>query len=195
MENKRKPNNAYSKRQPCLDFIETRLPEYHEAFANPHVRFNTVLGLYAPKPELSKAANSMKGPEDEQQVELLPDSTKTDSIRRPFWEEMLPQALSELKSLRGEPEMLVDTPNSIRELAGWAEIVTVLEVARAKYYDYSGFTGFWKRTERKFADHAGDAKMVLSLLPKMEYTSVIHCVFDVIYDVRFESRESSCLSV
>ncbi|KAJ4248771.1 hypothetical protein NW762_012609 [Fusarium torreyae] len=113
--------------------------------------------------------------------ELLPE-TKPDSVQRPFWEEMFPQAMEELKSTRDEPVKLAGTSNSIRATTGWVEIVNVLETARARYYGYSGFIGFWKRAGHKATDHADDGKMLLSLLPNSEYSSIIHCVFDVIYD-------------
>ncbi|KAF4967997.1 hypothetical protein FSARC_4558 [Fusarium sarcochroum] len=108
---------------------------------------------------------------------LLPETTPS-STRRPFWEEMFHQAMEELQSTRDEPVKLVETSNSIRTATGWVEIVNILEIARAKYYGYSGFIGFWKRAGHKMTDHANDGKMLLSLLPNTEYSSIIHCVFD-----------------
>ncbi|RYP59351.1 hypothetical protein DL769_008570 [Monosporascus sp. CRB-8-3] len=179
-----------SKRQPCLDFNETRLPEYHEAFASPQVRFNTALGRYAPVPKDGNMGQAVA--DSQQQLQLLPERSTNPSSnppRRPFWDEMFPQAMAQLKTIRDEPAGLVDTPNSIRAAAGWPEIVNTLEVARAKYYNYSGFIGFWKKTGHKIADHATDGKTLFSLLPDSEYTSVIHCVFDVIFDAAKRTAE------
>ncbi|KAM0552668.1 hypothetical protein ACHAPJ_007765 [Fusarium lateritium] len=118
---------------------------------------------------------------DHELPDLLPEATQG-STQRPFWEEMFPQAMEELKSTGTEPVKLVGTSNSIRAAHGWVEIVNVLKIARARYYGYSGFIGFWKRAGHKATDHANDVKIVLSLLPNTEYSSVIHCVFDVIFD-------------
>ncbi|UKZ74717.1 hypothetical protein TrVFT333_002387 [Trichoderma virens FT-333] len=167
--------------QPCLDFNETRLPEYHEAFANPQVRFNTALGLYAPVLKDGNMSQAVLA-DNQKQLQLLPEqSTNPSSNPR--------DAMAKLKSIRDEPVGLVGTPNSIRAAAGWPEIVNTLEVARAKYYNYSGFIGFWKKTGHKFADHANEGKTLFSLLPDSEYTSVIHCVFDVIFDAAKRTAE------
>jgi hypothetical protein len=175
------PNPDLARRQPCLEFIETRLPIFHEAFANPQVRFNTSLGRYAPISQFTKGNNTMDRPEDHELPVLLPETTPG-SARRPFWEEMLPQAMEELKTSRDEPDKLIGTSNSIRAATGWVEMVITLEKARARYYGYSGFIGFWKRTGHKVTDHANDAKRLVSLLPNTEYSSIIHCVFDIIFD-------------
>lgn len=67
-----------------------------------------------------------------------------------------------------------------------------LEKARANYYDYSGFIGFWKRSAHKVADNVDERKRLLSLLPSTEYSSVIHCVLDIVFDV---SSEVLCLPI
>ncbi|KAK7418116.1 hypothetical protein QQX98_004091 [Neonectria punicea] len=179
-----------NERQACLDFNETRLPEYHEAFANPQVRFNTALGRYAPVPKDGNMGQAVA--DNQQQLQLLPERSTTPSSnppRLPFWDEMFPQAMAQLKTIRNEPAGLVRTPNSVRDAAGWPKIVNTLEVARAKYYNYSGFIGFWKKRGHKIADHATDGKTLFSLLPNSEYTSVIHCVFDVIFDAAKRTAE------
>ncbi|KAL7952772.1 hypothetical protein V8C34DRAFT_298612 [Trichoderma compactum] len=177
------------KRQPCLDFNETRLPEYHEAFANPQVKLNTALGLYAP---VLKDGNMGQAVADNQMPQLLPErstSSLSNPSQQPFWDEMFGQAMAQLKTIRDEPAGLAGTPNSIRAAAGWTEIVITFEIARAKYYNYSGFIGFWKKTGRKIADHANDGRTLLSLLPDSEYTSIIHCVFDIIFDAAKRTAE------
>ncbi|KAF5966098.1 hypothetical protein FBULB1_11844 [Fusarium bulbicola] len=114
--------------------------------------------------------------------DILPDNTIEDSDRRPFWEEMLPEAMEELKSTRDEPKRLAGTTRSIRDLKGWVDVVNVLEKARPNYYDYSGFIGFWKRSAHKMTDNVDEGKRLLSLLPNTDYSSVIRCVFDIVFD-------------
>jgi hypothetical protein len=172
-------------RQPCLDFIETRLPEYHEAFANKEVRFNAALGRYAPVQQATPQVNMGDRPEDEQ-LQVLPEQgpplSGSGPERRPFWDVMFSRAMAQLMGVRGEPTGLIGTPYSIRAAPGWPEIVNTLEAARAKYYNYAGFVGFWKKARHRMADHADGGKALLSLLPDSDYTSVIHCVFDAIFD-------------
>lgn len=124
----------------------------------------------------------MDQPEDHELPELLP-ATSPASTRRPFWEEMLPRAMEKLKTSRDEPERIIGTSNSIRAATGWVEMVDNLEKARARYYGYFGFIGFWRRTGHQVTDSASDAKRLVSLLPNTEYSSIIHCVFDIIFDV------------
>ncbi|CVL02634.1 uncharacterized protein FMAN_00137 [Fusarium mangiferae] len=121
-------------------------------------------------------------PKEHELPDILPENASEDSDRRPFWEEMLPEAMEELKSSRDEPKSLAGTTRSIRGLEGWVDIVNGLEKARANYYDYSGFIGFWKRSAHKMADNVDDGKRLLSLLPNTDYSSVIHCVFDIVFD-------------
>jgi hypothetical protein len=66
-----------------------------------------------------------------------------------------------------------------------------LEKSRANYYNYSGFIGFWKRSAHKMADNVDDGKRLLSLLPNTDYSSVIHCVFDIVFDVSSEVLQVS----
>ena len=195
MENKSLAAREFTQGQPCLDFNETRLPKYHKVFANPQGKFDTSIGRYVPVPK--DGTMSQVVADNQQQLQLLPEQSTSPSSnlpRRPFWDEMLPLAMVQLGAIREEPAGIVSTSNSIRAAAGWPEIVNTLEVARAKYYNYSDFIGFWKKTGRKVADHATDGKTLLSLLPHSEYTSVIHCVFDVIFDVMIPlSSASVCL--
>ncbi|KAF5644914.1 hypothetical protein F52700_2395 [Fusarium sp. NRRL 52700] len=120
------------------------------------------------------AGGSTEQPGEHGNPDILPDSTTKDSDRRPFWEEMLPEAMEQLKVTRDEPKRLAGTTRSIRDLKGWVDIVNVLEKARANYYDYSGFIGFWKRSAHKMADNVDEGKRLLSLLPNTDYSSVIH---------------------
>ncbi|KAF5673262.1 hypothetical protein FDENT_10355 [Fusarium denticulatum] len=90
--------------------------------------------------------------------------------------------MEELKSTRDEPKRLARTSRSIRDLKGWVDIVNVLEKARVNYYDYSWFIGFWKRSAHKVADNVDEGKRLLSLLPNTNYSSAIHCVFDIVFD-------------
>ncbi|KAI7761831.1 hypothetical protein LZL87_004138 [Fusarium oxysporum] len=177
-------NRGFVGRQPCLEFIEEHLPEFHEAFANPDVRFSTARGRFEPmRPNQDAGAGTgTEQPGEHDLPDIFPDNTTEDSDRRPFWEEMLPEAMEELKSTRDEPKRLAGTTSSIRDLKGWVDIVNVLEKARANYYNYSGFIGFWKRSAHKIADNIDDGKRLLSLLPNTDYSSVIHCVFDIVFD-------------
>ncbi|KAI0906940.1 hypothetical protein F4823DRAFT_565284 [Ustulina deusta] len=100
------------KRKPCLESIETHLPEYHEAFANPYVRFNTSLGHYAPISEDAEGKKRMKQPTDNKQPKPLPGWSMSDPAQRPFWERMLPKAMAELKVIRDEPSDLSARPTA-----------------------------------------------------------------------------------
>ncbi|KAF5700451.1 hypothetical protein FGLOB1_10777 [Fusarium globosum] len=182
MADSQNKNRGFIRRQPCLEFIDERLPEFHEAFANPDVQFSTSRGRFEPMTHNQDPAPGSQPPKEHELPDILPEDTSEDSERRPFWEEMLPEAMEELKSSRDEPKRLAGTTRSIRGLKGWVDIVNVLEKARANYYDYSGFIGFWKRSAHKMADNVDDAKRLLSLLPNTDYSSVIHCVFDIVFD-------------
>ncbi|KAG5775305.1 hypothetical protein H9Q73_011019 [Fusarium xylarioides] len=175
-------NRGFVRRQPCLEFIEERLPEFHEAFANPDVRFSTARGRFESMTHNQDPATGSEETGEHELPDMLPEDVSEDSGRRPFWEEMLPEAMEELKYSRDEPKRLAGTTRSIRGLKGWVDIVNVLEKARANYYNYSGFIGFWKRSAHKMADNVDEGKRLLSLLPNTEYSSVIHCVFDIVFD-------------
>ncbi|KAJ4075774.1 hypothetical protein NW761_013036 [Fusarium oxysporum] len=182
MADRRDTSQGIIRRQPCLEFIEERLFEFHEAFSNPDVRFSTARGRFEPMTHNQDAGAGTELPGENDLPDILPGDTTKDSNRRPFWEEMLPEAMEELKSTRDEPQRLAGTTRSIRDLKGWVDIVNNLEKSRANYYNYSGFIGFWKRSAHKMADNVDDGKRLLSLLPNTDYSSVIHCVFDIVFD-------------
>jgi hypothetical protein len=170
----------------CLEFNETQLPKHHEAFANRNVKFDSALESYVPTFKSEQRGQNEGDDEQERELDLLPGSSTTSrsSSQRPFWDVMFPEAMGRLIETRDEPALLSGTQRSIRSAQGWPEIVTTLEIARAEYYDYSGFVGFWKKTRHSITNHANEGKTLLSLLPDSDYTSVIHCVFDLIFDVR-----------
>jgi hypothetical protein len=173
----------------CLSFNKTRLPEYHEAFDDSRVTFDGAIGSYKPVVDGTMTRAAEQNGQVPELLPELPEDPSSKLSRRPFWDVMFPKAMDDLKSLRDEPSGLAGTPYGIRAATGWSEIVNSLETARAYYYDYSGLKGFWKKTGRKMADHAGDGKTLLSLLPSSEYTSVIHCVFDIIFDAAKKTAE------
>ncbi|OAA56881.1 hypothetical protein ISF_07397 [Cordyceps fumosorosea ARSEF 2679] len=185
MSDKKVAAQRSSARGPCREFIRTHLPKNHEAFSNSHVEFDTTVQQYVPFVKGDGTSQNEENSNQHQRLDLLPkDSTSDESnpSRRPFWDEMFPEAMSQLRDSCEEPPKLVDTDSSIRVASGWPEIVTTVELARAKYYNYKGFIGFWKKTRHGLTDDATDAKRLFSLLPDSDYTSVIHCVFDIIAD-------------
>ncbi|KAG9506595.1 hypothetical protein J7337_000128 [Fusarium musae] len=164
-------NRGLIRRQPCLDFIEERLPVFYEAFANSYTRLNTARGRFEPMRHDQDAGDGTEQRREHDLLDILPDNTTKDSDRRPFWEETLPEAMEELKSTHDKPKRLAGTARSIRDLKGWVDIVNVLEKARSNYYDYSGFIRFRKRSAHKMADNINEGKILISLQSNTEYSS------------------------
>ncbi|OTB15343.1 hypothetical protein K445DRAFT_12109 [Daldinia sp. EC12] len=134
-------------RSPTIDFVERRLPEYHEAFNHPNARYDTNYNRF---------------------VGILA-STHMDQSPRPqvppveamkFWTGILPSAMSQLSEIP-EPKGRSDSVYSIRDLSDWKGVNEKLKLAR-KRYEYEnkvegaspGFRNTIRQGARKVLDRS-----------------------------------------
>lgn len=164
-----------------VDFIETRLPEIHEAFRNLPIQYDPELKRFLAIPRQFSAMS----PIDRQynashhNSQLNNGNLSTTEIKRPhcqslqarelppevglmvFWNSILSKAQEKLKSNRPEePKKLLEEPNnSIRSKNNWDDIYSQLQNARENFDGIkSGFWGHFRKGYRSMAAHRGSAQ-------------------------------------
>lgn len=142
-------------RPPSVAFIDNRLPEHHQLFADPSVRYDPVSETYVP---------SRIQEDDEVAMASRPVFTDIKAMR--FWESILPRAMSELRSTpepRGRPE----TTYSIRNRTNWHDVFSVLEEAKFKYENREGAVNKLRDMRRRAANKAGSVGSVVGIVSKV----------------------------
>lgn len=159
-----------------VDFIENRLPSFHDAFKNSQSQFDPVSGRYIPT-----AMNGPDGADGLRQARPVKESMA-------FWDTIFPMAMNRLTELQPtEPKDRIKNgcDYGIRAARSWPSVYSQLQKAR-EHYD--GKTkGFWgrhyKETLRWIVDHSASTKQVIKYVPNIEYVSPVLAAVEVILDV------------
>ncbi|KAK3985706.1 hypothetical protein QBC44DRAFT_403905 [Cladorrhinum sp. PSN332] len=139
----------------AVDFIDNRMPEYHEAFEDPPTRFDNAMDKYVPKQSL---VSSGKRP--------LP----TPSEKMAFWASVFPPAMAQfITKCPAEPKGRLESGQSIRILTSWTDVYALLCESRQGYDNPQGRTGVFKRGFRKVVDNAQPARSAIKFIPDNNY--------------------------
>ncbi|PTB69276.1 hypothetical protein BBK36DRAFT_1111341 [Trichoderma citrinoviride] len=142
-------------RPPSVAFIDNRLPEHHQMFADLSVRYDPVSETYVP---------AMVQEDDAVAMASRPVFTDINAMK--FWESILPRAMSELSSTP-EPKGRTETAYSIRNKTNWYAVFSVLEDARFKYENREGPINKLRDMRRKAANRAGPVGSVVGIVSKV----------------------------
>lgn len=165
-----------TKRPPAVDFIDHRLPKYHQAFVNPPVHFDMELQKYIPD---FKDAGSIK------QMEPLQNSRPPPSLveAMEFWNAIFPEAMSELEK-SSKITMPSLFPYSIRTSKKWEEVQERLSAARAAYEGPKGsITSYIRRGIHKMGENSLPVKRALDFVKDIQYISPVVGVVQIVLDV------------
>ncbi|KAL6879293.1 hypothetical protein J3F83DRAFT_725709 [Trichoderma novae-zelandiae] len=142
-------------RPPSVAFIDHRLPEHHQLFAETSVRYDPASESYVPVSVQEDDAVAMAS---------RPVFTDLNAMR--FWESILPRAMSELKSTP-EPKGRPGTTYSIRNKTNWHAVFGSLEEARFQYESREGPVNKLRDMRRKAASKAGTVGTVVQIVSKV----------------------------
>ncbi|EGR49436.1 uncharacterized protein TRIREDRAFT_106627 [Trichoderma reesei QM6a] len=148
-------SNYLGHRPPSVAFIDNRLPEHHQLFADPSVRYDPVSEIYVP----SRI-------QEDDQVAMASRPVFTDIKAMRFWESILPRAMSELHSTP-EPKGRSESPYSIRNKTNWHAIFSSLEEAKYRYENREGPMNKLRDMRRKAANKAGPVGSVVGIVSKV----------------------------
>lgn len=188
---------------PAVDFIETSLDKYHQAFSTPPSRYDPHLGgfivqtppsgpLTRPPPSNLVAMHnapatlaSVETAESDESLTVPPRASPGPVEAFAFWDSLFTQAMQQFVMMHpDEPEHLVKTGQGIREKQNWTQVLDQIETARNDYSktDKSFKAGF-RRVYRKLVDHAAEpANRATKLVPgggdlgAVAVTPIIGCV-------------------
>lgn len=142
-------------RPASVTFIDNRLPEHHQLFADPSVHYDPVAEKYVPS--MAKV---------DEGVAWIPRPVLTNINAMKFWEDILPKAMAELKSTI-EPDGRSKTTYSIRDKTSWDAIYSSLEAAKFKYENKEGAANKLRDVRRKAASKIAPLEGVVKIASKV----------------------------
>ncbi|PNP57021.1 hypothetical protein THARTR1_02863 [Trichoderma harzianum] len=142
-------------RPASVTFIDNRLPEHHQLFADPSVHYDPAVEKYVPS--MAKV---------DEGVAWIPRPVLTNINAMKFWEDILPKAMAELKSTI-EPDGRSKTTYSIRDKTSWDAIYSSLEAAKFKYENKEGAANKLREVRRKAASKIVPLEGVVKIASKV----------------------------
>lgn len=181
---------------PSVDFVETRMPEYHAAFRNSLTRYDPEDNQYKVHEEnlaIMAAEQSLKPPESSSesspvtQVTIRPLPPPSSATK--FWKSVFPQSMSKFRNSGDSPEPIgrAESGYSIRNetTRTWDDVRTQLERAQEKYDGTKqGLMGRLKRGSRKIMEHGDGLRRIVQAMPDLDIASPIFAVAKVLLEVR-----------
>ncbi|EHK20110.1 uncharacterized protein TRIVIDRAFT_48011 [Trichoderma virens Gv29-8] len=155
MANLASVGSSFDHRPASVVFIDNRLQEHHQMFADPSVRYDSAVKKYVP---------SMSTEDDGTASMSRPVLTNINAMK--FWEDILPKAMSELNST-AEPKDRYKTTYSIRDKTSWSDIYSSLEAARFKYENKEGAANKLREVRRKAASKIAPLEGVVRIASKV----------------------------
>ncbi|KAL5090384.1 hypothetical protein Trisim1_004576 [Trichoderma cf. simile WF8] len=142
-------------RPASVTFIDNRLPEHHQLFADPSVHYDPAVEKYVPS--MAKV---------DEGVAWIPRPVLTNINAMKFWEDILPKAMTELKTTI-EPDGRSKTTYSIRDKTSWDAIYSSLEAAKFKYENKEGTANKLRDVRRKAASKIAPLEGVVKIASKV----------------------------
>ncbi|UKZ72545.1 hypothetical protein TrVFT333_000176 [Trichoderma virens FT-333] len=155
MANLASVGSSFDHRPASVVFIDNRLQEHHQMFADLSVRYDSAVKKYVP---------CMSTEDDGTASMSRPVLTNINAMK--FWEDILPKAMSELNST-AEPKDRSKTTYSIRDKTSWSDIYSSLEAARFKYENKDGAANKLREVRRKAASKIAPLEGVVRIASKV----------------------------
>ncbi|KAL7941802.1 hypothetical protein V8C42DRAFT_333750 [Trichoderma barbatum] len=153
MANLNSIGSSFDHRPASVVFIDNRLQEHHQMFADPSVHYDSAVKKYVPSTLKEDAV-----------LVARPALTNINAMK--FWENILPKAMSELNST-AEPESRSKTAYSIRGKTSWNDVYSSLEAARFKYENREGTVNKLREMRRKAANKIAPLEGVVKIASKV----------------------------
>ncbi|KAK3357820.1 hypothetical protein B0T25DRAFT_567070 [Lasiosphaeria hispida] len=188
MANEPRPIPPIRLQPPSVDFIDNRLPSYHDAFQHPNARFDSALQQFVSNVTNTTASNDAGSGAASAQAPTFPSrgALESGSNRDPtaFWTAIFSEAMVEFVAKYPEPKDRAKSGYSVRTQTTWDGINAQLQKAREVYDGTKqGFSGRCKRAFRKIGDKAVDpAKQFAKALPEFDYTSPVLAAVQLLAD-------------
>ncbi|KAI1388579.1 uncharacterized protein F4822DRAFT_250501 [Hypoxylon trugodes] len=170
----------------AVDFLDNHLQEYHPAFKDLPIRFDTVAQRYVPIPQVSvmhlnSGGHSAKAPNAEATPPARPVAGEVDSMS--FWDRIFPKAMEKFKKdYPKEPDGREKHGYSMRK-ENWREVNTQLSKARSVYEGGTGRLGFIKSGARRILKNLQPTvKQGIKVVPEMDIVSPVLGAVEILLD-------------
>lgn len=166
------------RQRPSVNFIDIRMPDYHDSFKQDLCQFEPEEGRYEPRDQLSIVAKHGILPPP-RQVPATVSSMK-------FWDSIFPSAMDKLRDSvqTPEPKALARSEFSIRTAATWDEVIGKLEKAQLRYDGTKqGLLDRLKYRSRKVMDYTDGVHRIVKVVPDTDIVSPVLAAVNVLLDV------------
>jgi hypothetical protein len=165
----------------AVDFIDSRLPEYHPAFKNSQSHFDRALGKYVSSiSETSMASDSLQPISNEIRHSRLPPPVEA----MKFWNHIFKPSMDIFKDEKQYPKPKLKPEYNIRDKDSWCDVHETLQKARENYdVSKKGYLGHLKSGVRKLADNLGPVEQIATAVPNLDYVSPVLAAVEVILEV------------
>jgi hypothetical protein len=165
-----------------VDYIDHRLPDFHNAFKDSQSHYDHVSDSYIPTRMPAPPATEAEAEVDETELAALA------TAQMAFWTKIFGACMNKFKADNSkEPNHRLKSgiDYSIRDKTSWADIYAQLQEARVYYDgDKRGFWGRYEKGKRWIIDHSGPVlKQGITFVPKSTYTSPVVAAVQVFLDV------------
>jgi hypothetical protein len=175
------PHPTFRLHTPAVDFIENRLPEYHEAFDVRRVRYDASQGQFVAL--IPAPSQSLMVPDASPPTQPRPAPAPVADMK--FWDEIFPDAM-ELLNNETPTQSKYSEEWGIRHLTKWQEVEAKLEKARQVYGFETGSQNVGKvrrKVRSLMDDHHVIAQQATKLVPNSEIATPIVGVINLMVDV------------
>ncbi|KAJ3466703.1 hypothetical protein MRS44_004267 [Fusarium solani] len=174
------PHPTFRLHTPAVDFIENRLPEYHEAFDVRRVRYDASQGQFVAL--IPAPSQSLMVPDASPPTQPRPAPAPVADMK--FWDEIFPDAM-ELLNNETPTQSKYSEEWGIRHLTKWQEVEAKLEKARQVYGFETGSQNVGKvrrKVRSLMDDHHVIAQQATKLVPNSEIATPIVGVINLMVD-------------
>ncbi|PON27164.1 hypothetical protein TGAM01_v204113 [Trichoderma gamsii] len=163
---------------PSVDFIDNRLPNFHDVFRDRDVHYDPVLRRYVENRTITDRSVSDAGERQDNSQALVQSSYSFGDVgdSEKFWGLIFPDAMKKfIKEYPNEPKQRDKSGYSIRTQTTWDGVNEQLHKAREVYDGTKqGFRGRCKRVFRRIGENTVEpAQNIIRLVPDIDYVSPV----------------------
>lgn len=160
---------------PAVDFIDNRLPEYHQSLSSvdPSAHFDHSLDRYVAT-KSRRGMNLLQNAPLSSEPESLALAEGSGSGGGQSHAQIFPGIMREfIDTYPDEPEGRVDKRCSIRNETSWEGVLHLLQSVGEDYQSETGFKGKLRKAGRFVGDKADVLKRVTVVIPEIDYSKPV----------------------
>lgn len=185
MSNQSKRIPVLEQQSIAVDFIDNKLPQYHDIFAGATTQYDRSTGHSQPASMMTGLRNISHGQGYAVPKSGPPPRPQPSAVAHmSFWIDIFPSAMESFNAENpNEPKRRSDFPYSIRHSTAWTDVYSRLLAAQQAYENPQGIVGNLKKGMRKTVDNSQWLRGAVGLVPDMDITTTVTSILKVLLDV------------